>query len=106
MKSAFTLIEILIVVILLGILASVVVPQFVDSADSVNEGKALTDISTLNSVVEHWRVKNGAYPTGAYAVAAATLATDGYIQSAPAAPTGYTYSYNATTGRFSSTIAE
>ena len=103
MKTAFTLIEILIVVILLGILAAVVVPQFVDSADSVNEGKALTDISTLNSVVEHWRVKNGGYPTGVYAVAAATLSTDGFIQEAPSAPSGYTYSYNATTGRFSQT---
>ncbi|GAF74915.1 unnamed protein product, partial [marine sediment metagenome] len=98
---AFTLIEILIVVILLGILASVVVPQFVDSADTVNEGKALTDISTLNSVVEHYRVKNGAYPTGVYAVAAETLSAADFIQEAPSAPSGYTYSYNATTGRFS-----
>ena len=103
MKTAFTLIEILIVVILLGILAAIVVPQFVDSADSVNEGKALTDISTLNSVVEHYRVKNGAYPTGTFAAAAATLSSDGFIQAVPTEPDGWDYSYTAATGRFAAT---
>ncbi|MCK5113824.1 MAG: prepilin-type N-terminal cleavage/methylation domain-containing protein [Phycisphaerae bacterium] len=105
MKSAFTLIEILIVVILLGILAAVVVPQFVDSADSVNLGKAKTDISTLNSVVEHYRVSNGAYPTGTvYATAAGVLSTANFIQDAPEAPDGYTYSYAS--GKFSYAEAE
>jgi|SaaInl7_200m_RNA_FD_contig_21_2414383_length_1050_multi_26_in_0_out_0_2 general secretion pathway protein G len=101
MNTAFTLIEILIVVILLGILAAVVVPQFIDSTDEVNAGKALTDISTLNSVVEHYRVKAGAYPTGDYKAAADILSAANYIQETPSAPTGYTYTYTAATGRFS-----
>ncbi len=101
MKTAFTLIEILIVVILLGILAAVVVPQFVDSADSVNLGKAQTDISTLNSVVEHYRVKAAEYPPGTvYATAAGVLSTNNYIKEVPSAPAGYTYAYDGA-GTFS-----
>ncbi len=106
MKTAFTLIEILIVVILLGILAAVVVPQFVDSADSVNLGKAQTDISTLNSVVEHYRVKAGVYPSGTvYATAADVLSAANYIKETPTAPSGYTYTYDGA-GSFDFTAPE
>jgi len=80
--------------------------KFVDSTDVINKGRAMTDISMLNSVVEHWRVKNGSYPTGNYAAAAGTLVTDGFIKETPVAPKGYTYSYTAATGRFAYAVGK
>ena len=44
MRSAFTLIEILIVVILLGILAAIVVPMFTDAAEDTNIAACDTNV--------------------------------------------------------------
>ena len=104
MKTGFTLIEILMVIVILGIMTSIVVPRFVNDTDSANDAKAQADISTLNSVVEHWSVKNGSYPKGnSYSTAATTLVKDGYVKEAPKAPSGYTYKYRGSNGVFSFT---
>ena len=47
LKKAFTLIEILIVVILLGILAAVVVPQFTDVSDNAQTQTDRTNVHSL-----------------------------------------------------------
>ena len=70
LKKAFTLIEILIVVILLGILAAVVVPQFLDTADTARQSAADTTERMLKSQVELYRVRQGAEPTNLAAMAA------------------------------------
>ena len=102
MEKGLTLIEILIVVVALGVLASIVIPQFVDSSDAGNLAKAQTDISTLNSVIEFWRAENGSYPKGnKFNKTAKKLVSGGFIKDIPEAPTGYTYRYRAKTGLFS-----
>lgn len=62
-KKAFTLIEILIVVILLGILAAVVVPQFTDAAGDTRKSAADTVTRMLESQVQVYRARNEAFPT-------------------------------------------
>jgi general secretion pathway protein G len=88
-KSAFTLIEILVVVILLGILAAVVIPQFTDASDEATAAATATNIQTVQAQVELYRAKTGSYPANL-----AALVTAGYI---PSVPDGL--AYNATTGR-------
>ncbi len=61
-RKAFTLIEILIVVVILGILAAVVIPQFTNAADEANNAGVRTQLQTLRSQVELYRAENGAYP--------------------------------------------
>jgi general secretion pathway protein G len=62
-QSGFTLVEILIVVVILGILAAIVVPQFTNASNEAIKGALQTQLQTINSQVELFRVRNqGAYP--------------------------------------------
>jgi general secretion pathway protein G len=93
-RTAFTLIEILIVVILLGILAAIVIPQFGSASEDALLGKAKTDVSTLNSQTELYRVRSGdstANPTET------TLHNNGFLKSVPTNDS-YSYGYDGTTG--------
>ena len=63
-KKAFTLIEILIVVVILGILAAIVIPQFTKASDDAQAGNVQTQLSTIRNMIELYRVRNnGAYPS-------------------------------------------
>jgi len=58
-KSAFTLIEILIVVVIMAVLAATIIPQFTDSSDDAKESTALFNLSTLRSQVELYKAQHG-----------------------------------------------
>jgi len=62
-NRGFTLVEILIVVVILGILAAVVVPQFTNAADDARGGNIATQVSTIQNQIELYRAKEGSYPT-------------------------------------------
>ncbi len=63
-RRAFTLIEILIVVVILGILAAIVVPQFTNASQDAQISNVQTQLQTIRSQIELYRVRNnGAYPT-------------------------------------------
>ena len=49
---AFTLIEVLIVVVILGILAAIVIPQFTDASQQAMESSVVTQLQTLRSQIE------------------------------------------------------
>lgn len=98
-SKAFTLIEILIVVVILGILAAIVVPQFTKASEDAQVGNVQTQLQTIRSQIELYRVKNnGAYPDflgalgGTYGDAAATtpaaqgLLGPDYMKTAPVNP--------------------
>ncbi len=51
-QRAFTLIEILIVVVILGILAAIVIPQFTDASQEAMESSVVTQLQTLRSQIE------------------------------------------------------
>lgn len=62
-RSAFTLVEILIVVIILGILAAIVVPQFTSASEDAQISNTETQLSTIRNQIELYRVRNNAqYP--------------------------------------------
>jgi general secretion pathway protein G len=62
-QSGFTLIEIMVVVVIIGILASVVVPRIMDNPDKARTAKAKNDIRALESALELYRLDNYVYPT-------------------------------------------
>ncbi len=51
-RRAFTLIEILIVVVILGILAAIVIPQFTDASQQAMESSVVTQLQTIRSQIE------------------------------------------------------
>lgn len=62
-SDAFTLLEILIVVILLGVLAAIVIPQFVDQSEAVEQAAFFTSMKNIASAMNQFRAANGgAFP--------------------------------------------
>ena len=62
-QSGFTLIEIMVVVVIIGILASVVVPRIMDNPDKARVAKARNDIQALGGALDLYRLDNYVYPT-------------------------------------------
>ena len=57
-RRAFTLVEILIVVVILGILAAVVIPQFVNASDEAQVGNVETQLRTLRTQIQLFRAQS------------------------------------------------
>ena len=61
--AAFTLIELLVVIIILAILAAVVIPRVIGRTEDARFAKATADISTIDGVLEHYKLDTGSYPS-------------------------------------------
>jgi general secretion pathway protein G len=57
-RKAFTLVEILIVVVILGILAAIVIPQFTSATQDAQAGNLKAQLQTLQSQIELFRARN------------------------------------------------
>ncbi|REJ68051.1 MAG: type II secretion system protein [Planctomycetota bacterium] len=63
-RNAFTLIEVLIVVVIMAVLAATVVPQFTDSTADAKNNTALFNLNTLRSQIELYKAQHdGNHPT-------------------------------------------
>jgi len=62
--QGFTLVEILIVVVILGILAAIVIPQFTNASETARASSVVTQLQSIRSQLELYQVQhNGEYPT-------------------------------------------
>jgi len=57
-NEGFTLVEILIVVIILGILAAIVIPQFTEASNDARESALTSDLQTLRSQIELYKIQH------------------------------------------------
>ena len=86
MPRAFTLIEILIVVVILGILAAIVIPQFTDAADDANEASMRSQLQTVRSQVELYRAQGETGGTFDPSTNWDQLVNNDYLPAAPKNP--------------------
>jgi general secretion pathway protein G len=63
-QRAFTLIELLLVLVILGILAAVVVPKFAGRTEQARVAAATSQIATFGTALDAFEVDNGYYPKG------------------------------------------
>jgi prepilin-type N-terminal cleavage/methylation domain-containing protein len=64
-RRGFTLIELVVVVLILGILAAVALPKFVGQSDSAKLNGTLQSLTVLRTAIDTYRVNYGSYPTAA-----------------------------------------
>ncbi len=62
-NAGFTLIEVMVVIVILGILAAVVVPRVMDNPDKARVAKAKSDIRALESALNMYKLDNFTYPS-------------------------------------------
>ncbi|MCG8435247.1 MAG: type II secretion system major pseudopilin GspG [Gammaproteobacteria bacterium] len=62
-QSGFTLIEIMVVVVILGILATFVVPRIMDNPDKARAVKVKADLRAIESALNMYKLDNFTYPT-------------------------------------------
>ncbi len=98
----FTLLEVMVVIVILGILASMVVPNLMGSQERANMQKAVSDVTALETSLSLYKMDNYDYPTTEQGLEALVEQTDlepeprrfpddGYIKRLPKDPWGSEY---------------
>ena len=90
-RSAFTLIEVLIVVVILGILAATVIPQFVKAVTDSQDNTISMNIHRIRSQLAVYHQQHNAYPALANFVDQMTLSSDADGNTAAAGTPGFVY---------------
>ncbi len=102
-QRGFTLIEIMVVVIIIGILAAIVAPNVIGRVDDAQITKAVAEISNIENALKFYRLDNFAYPTTEQGIDALVTKpndpnvrnwkTGGYLDRVPKDPWGNPYLY-------------
>ena len=105
-QSGFTLIEIMVVVVILGILSALIVPNIIGRPDEARVTAAKTELQRIGSALELYRLDNGFYPSSDQGLEALvsepsgdprprSWSPDGYLKKLPEDPWGQPYGYES-----------
>jgi general secretion pathway protein G len=104
-QEGFTLIELMVVILIIGLLATIVVQNLRSATDKAKRVKAQADISQLKSALDRYYLDAGSYPTSDQGLQALMTAPDigrvsvdwggPYIEKIPPDPWGHTYFYQS-----------
>jgi general secretion pathway protein G len=96
----FTLIELMIVVVILGLLATMVMPKILDKPEQARRTKAKVDLRSVQSALALFKTDTGRFPTTSEGLAALVAnpglrgyGKDGYLERVPLDPWGNKYVY-------------
>ena len=87
-EEGFTLVELMVVIVIIGLLATIVVINVLPSGDKAKQVRAKADISTIEGALETYRLQLDRYPTTAQGLQALRTAPQG-VDAARYQPGGY-----------------
>lgn len=101
-QSGFTLLEIMVVIVILGVLASMVAPNIIGNKDKADRQKAVSDIVAMENALDMYKLENNFYPTTQQGLEALvnkpsgnpepkSYRDNGYIRRLPKDPWGNDY---------------
>ena len=98
--GGFTLIELMIVVVILGLLATIIMPKILDRPEQARRVKAKADIRSIQSMLALFKTDTGRFPTTSEGLQALVTnpglknySREGYLERAPIDPWGNYYIY-------------
>ena len=105
-RSGFTLVEILVVVVILGLLATLVIPRVVGRGEEAKRTATVVQIRALEQALDLYKLDNGFYPTTEQGLEALVskpsgmpepmnYRRDGYMKKVPVDPWGRPYVYRS-----------
>lgn len=94
-QKGFTLIEIMVVVVIIGMLVTLILPKVLDRQDQAAIIKAKADIHSLSSAVKLYKLDNFKYPSSSEGLNAllGNSGGSGYVERLPKDPWGQDYQY-------------
>jgi type II secretion system protein G len=104
-QGGFTLLELLIVIVIIGILALLIIPNITSAPKKARDTKRKTDITTIRKGLEEYFVNNNVYPN---ALTDLTTGSAPIIKTMPTDPKNaapYTYVYTAASSNTTYTLS-
>nr|WP_302981803.1 type II secretion system major pseudopilin GspG [Plesiomonas shigelloides] len=103
-QAGFTLLEVMVVIVILGVLASLVVPNLLGNKERADQQKVVSDLTALENSLDMYKLDNGQYPSTQQGLQALVSKPDGepqprryrengYIKRLPTDPWGNEYQY-------------
>lgn len=103
-QRGFTLLEVMVVIVILGVLASMVVPNLLGNKEKADQQKVVTDITALEQALDMYKLDNSVYPNTDQGLEALVTKPSsspeprnyrngGYIKRLPKDPWGNEYNY-------------
>jgi general secretion pathway protein G len=110
--SGFTLLEVMVVMFILGLLATLVAPKIMGRAEDARRTKAIADMKGIEQALNLYRLDGGGYPTTEQGLEALVRKPErpplprvwnpnGYLERVPVDPWGHPYVYLGDGSRFS-----
>ncbi len=94
-RRHFTLVEIMIVVAIIGLLAAIAIPSFINARNTSRKNACINNLRQIDGAKEQWALANNAATGNTTVDMTALVGAAGYIKASPACAAGGAYTVGA-----------